>query len=177
MDDLGDRLARGDRSAFAELYDGCADRVHHYLVVSLGSRADADDVLQEVFVRLVRSRRKLAEVNNLTAYVFAIARNEVLRLLQQRSREARSRDAPESCELFCEAVGDELEAREAADALAAALARLPREQREVVELKTYAGLTLGEIAEVTGSPPGTVATRYRTAIGRLREWLARKCRE
>ena len=56
---------RGDPSAFAELYDACADRVHHYLVVRLGSRADADDVLQETFVRLARTRKRLATVENL----------------------------------------------------------------------------------------------------------------
>ncbi|APW62085.1 RNA polymerase sigma factor [Paludisphaera borealis] len=47
MDERAERLARGDQEAFAELYDACADRVHHFLVVRLGTRADADDVLQE----------------------------------------------------------------------------------------------------------------------------------
>ncbi len=45
MDERAERLARGDPAAFVELYDACADRIHHYLVVRLASRADADDVL------------------------------------------------------------------------------------------------------------------------------------
>ena len=49
MGTLQARLARGDQAAFAELYDAYADRVGHYLLVRLGSRADADDVLQETF--------------------------------------------------------------------------------------------------------------------------------
>ncbi len=61
--------------------------------------------------------------------------------------------------------------------LSAALACLPVEQREVVELKTYAGLTLAEIAEVTGAPPGTVATRYRAGLEKLKLSWASKCRE
>ncbi len=178
MGDLADRLARGDQAAFADLYDACADRLHHYLVVRLGSRADADDVLQETFVRLARTRQKLSGVENLTAYVFTAARNEASRLQKSKSRDARRHAERLSAqELFCEAAGDALEAREAAEMLTAALARLPPEQREIVELKTSAGLSLREIAEVTGSPPGTVATRYRTAISRLREWLTRKCHE
>ena len=178
MGDLGERLARGDRSAFAELYDGCAHRVHHYLVVQLGSRDDADDVLQETFARLARTSDKLAAVENLTGYVFAAARNEAARLLAQKSRERRQRGAePAAADLFCEAAGDDLVAREAAEALWAALARLGADEREVVELKTYGGLTLREIAEVTGAPPGTVATRYRTAIARLRGWLKKTCHE
>jgi RNA polymerase sigma-70 factor, ECF subfamily len=58
MDKLGERLAQGDAAAFAEFYDACADRLHHYLTVLLGSRDEADDVLQETFVRLVRSRNE-----------------------------------------------------------------------------------------------------------------------
>src|SRR5262249_3111042 len=94
MDELARRLARGDQSAFVELYDACADRVHHYLVVRLGSRADADDVLQQTFVRLAGIRTTLSSVENLTAYVFATARNEAARFLQRRAREGRLRAAP-----------------------------------------------------------------------------------
>jgi RNA polymerase sigma-70 factor (ECF subfamily) len=169
-------LARGEQQAYAELYDACADRVHHYLVGRLGSRADADDVLQEAFVRLVRGRNKLHNVENAVAYVFTVARNEAARLLGRRGREPYH-VALDASELFVEAASDDSDSRDAAAALAVALAGLPKAEREVVELKTYAGLTLAEIAEVTGAPAGTVATRYRTAVTRLRELLARKCRD
>jgi RNA polymerase sigma-70 factor, ECF subfamily len=178
MGDLGDRLARGDQAAFAELYDACADRLHPYLAARLGSRHDADDVLQETFVRLARTRRKLAEVENLVAYVFTVARNETARLLAGKLREVATREGqPSAADLYREACGDRMEARELAETLAASLARLAPEQREIVELKNYAGLSLREIAEITGLPPGTVATRYRTALGHLRDWLKRKCHE
>ena len=88
MDQRAERLARGDPAAFAELYDACADRVHHYLVVRLGSRADADDVLQETFVCLARTRKRLATVENLEAYVFATARNEAIRLVERQAATA-----------------------------------------------------------------------------------------
>src|SRR5262249_61409709 len=103
MDRRAQRLARGDPAAFAELYDACADRVHHYLVVRLGSRADADDVLQETFVRLARMREKLANVEDLVAYVFAAARNEAIRLVERQAREGRPRTVPSPEELFREA--------------------------------------------------------------------------
>lgn len=174
MDGLGERLARGDQAAFAELYDAYADRLHHYLALRLGSRHDADDVLQETFVRLARTRKRLSEVENLVAYVFTIARNEAARLAARRSRRRESRAGLAGSLLFREAAGDDAGARETAELVAAALDRLRPEGREVIELKTYAGLTFREIAEVTGLPQGTVATRYRTAIGRLRGWLARE---
>ena len=62
-------------------------------------------------------------------------------------------------------------------ALAAAIARLPNEQREIVELKTSGQLTFREIAEVLDVPQGTVATRYRAALARLKEQLTRRCHD
>jgi DNA-directed RNA polymerase specialized sigma24 family protein len=67
LGELSDRLARGEAAAFAEFYDACADRLRHYLVVRLGSHTDADDVLQETFVRLARARQKLLGVENVAA--------------------------------------------------------------------------------------------------------------
>jgi RNA polymerase sigma-70 factor, ECF subfamily len=192
MEPLSQRLGRGDRAAFAELYDACADRVHHYLVVRLGSRADADDVLQETFVRVARSGKRLACVEDLAAYVFTVARNEAARFAR-RSRRTTFKVAPrgrtdfqsvQECgtdyksvlqpdDLFCHADGD-LQAREAAETVAKALAGLDAPLREAVELKVYAGLTFREIAEVTGLPQGTVATRYRAALAKMRTWLVRE---
>jgi RNA polymerase sigma-70 factor (ECF subfamily) len=172
MDRRAQRLARGDSAAFAELYDACADRVHHYLVVRLGSRADADDVLQETFVRLARTRENLADVEDLVAYVFAIARNEAIRLVERREREGRARAAPTREALFRQTAGDPFRDVETAEWVAASLARLSTELREVIELKIYAGLTFREMSEVTGLPQGTVATRYRSALEKLRVQMA-----
>ncbi|MFL5339748.1 MAG: RNA polymerase sigma factor [Gemmataceae bacterium] len=168
MDEVARRLAGGDAAAFAELYDACADRLHHYLAVRLGSRHDADDVLQETFLRVARNARRLAAVENLTAYVFQIARNEAARFVGTRPR----REELSADDLFEIAADDE--SREAADTVATGLARLNGDQREVVELKHFAGLTFREIGEVTGVPTQTAATRYRAALDRLRDWLARQ---
>jgi RNA polymerase sigma-70 factor (ECF subfamily) len=174
MNELADRLARGEPAAFAELYDACADRLHHYLTLHLGSTADADDVMQETFARLARSRKKLRGVGNLTAYVFAVARNEAARLKSKQMRQRRALEAhPPPPDYGETAFSDEAAALEAAETVRAALERLPKEQREIVELKAFGGLTLKEIADVTALPAGTVATRYRTALERLREWLTR----
>jgi RNA polymerase sigma-70 factor, ECF subfamily len=172
MADLADALARGDPAAFAELYDACADRLHRWLAMHTGSRSDADDLLQETFVRLARSRKKLRKVENLTAYVFTVARHEAARLQNRRATEARVlADKPAG------EPKDTTAACEAAEFVTWALAKLPTEQREIVELKAYAGLTLREIAEVTSLPAGTVATRYRSALAHLRDWLTRKCHD
>jgi RNA polymerase sigma-70 factor, ECF subfamily len=171
MGDLGRRLARGDPAAFAEMYDTCATRCHHYLTVHLGSRDAADEVLQEAFLRLVRSRHQLAAVDNLLAYLLVVVRHEAARYLARRGREAERRTPLTGTDLFEVASDREGKARETADAVAAALSRLGSEQREVVELKIYGGLTFREIAEITGVALPTAASRYQAALKRLREWL------
>ncbi|MGO9469080.1 MAG: RNA polymerase sigma factor [Isosphaeraceae bacterium] len=172
MDQRAVRLARGEPEAFAELYDSCADRIYRYLVVRLGSRADAQDVLQETFVRLARTRQKLARVENLVAYVFTTARNEAIRLLDRRAREdrigaARATEAP-----FLEASGGGSQEIDNAEWAAACLARLGDDLREIVELKIYGDLTFREISELTGLPQGTVSTRYRAALEKMRRQMA-----
>ena len=175
MATLQARLARGDQAAFAELYDACADRVGHYLLVRLGSRQDADDVLQETFLRLARIRQKLTKVDALDAYVMTIARNEAARRAAGNARRQQKQKPLGGDELFCGSTND-AEAREDAEIVTAALSHLDDDLREVVELKTYAGLTFQQIGQVTGLPQGTVATRYRSALARMQAWFARQTR-
>lgn len=171
MQTLGQRLARGDQTAFAELYDACADRCHHYLTAMLGSREAADDVLQETFLRLVRQRRKLAAVTNVIAYVFVICRNEAFRHRAHQARRDEQRLTAEDLFVEAERGSDQ---RDLADLVTRGLETLSLEQREVVQLKMYAGLTFREIAEITEVPLQTAATRYRSALESLRPWLARQ---
>jgi RNA polymerase sigma factor (sigma-70 family) len=161
MQDLAPRLARGETAAFAELYDRCGHQLHHYLVVRLGSRDEAAEVLQETFLRLARSHRRFGSVENPVAYAFAVARNEAAR---KHQRQGRERTAFSAAELFDIAASDDRQSREAAEAVVEALGCLGDEQREVIELKFYSGLTFREISEVLGIPQGTAATRYRAAL-------------
>jgi RNA polymerase sigma-70 factor, ECF subfamily len=173
MATLQARLARGDQAAFAELYDAYADRVGHYLLVRLSSRDDADDVLQETFLRLARIRHKLAKVDDLDAYVLTIARNEAARLTTNNARRQQKQKPLGSEDLFC-CRPSGADARETAEIVAAALSHLSVDLREVVELKTYAGLTFQQISQVTGLPQGTAATRYRSALAKMQTWFARQ---
>jgi RNA polymerase sigma-70 factor, ECF subfamily len=173
MATLQARLARGEPAAFAELYDDCADRVGHYLLVRLGSWADADDALQETFLRLARTREKLAEVESLEAYVITIARNEAARLAAGKAKRGQRQEPLNAETLFQFDPGD-ADARENAETVAAALQRLEPDLREVVELKTFSGLTFQQISQATGLPQGTAATRYRSALAKMRTWFARQ---
>lgn len=167
--DLAARLARGDQAAFAELYDACADRLHGYLAARLGSRDAASDVLQNAFLRAVKSRRRFRGVESPVAYMFQIARNEAARATGKRRIVMQTLPANEPFAVRSDNADD-------AEAIAAAIARLDTEDRELVELRIYAGLTFREIATIVDRPPATVATRYRRALESLREWLAKQFR-
>jgi RNA polymerase sigma-70 factor (ECF subfamily) len=170
MQQLAVRLARGEEAAFAELYDASADRLHHYLTARLGSRDAASDVLQTVFLRAVKCRRRFRGVENPVAYLFQIARNEAVRWAKGR----RGNDRPLAIAEVFAASGDAFGQQDDAEVVAAALGRLTVEDRELVELKVFARLTFREIADVTGLPQGTVATRFRRAIESMRPWLMKQ---
>ncbi len=171
MHELSARLARGEEAAFAELYDSCADPLHHYLTARLGSRDAGADVVQSAFLRAVKSRRRFRGVENPVAYLFQIARNEAARAAKRNRNVGQPLTADE---LF--AADDVRGQQEDAEVVTSALARLNAADRELVELKIFGGLTFREIADVAGLPQGTVATRYRRALESLRGWLAKQLR-
>ncbi|NOY29723.1 MAG: sigma-70 family RNA polymerase sigma factor [Planctomycetes bacterium] len=171
---LARRLARGEETAFAELYDACAERLLRYLTMRLASADRAADVLQTAMLRAVKSRRRFAKVDSPAAYLFQIARNEAARLAK---RLARRSEQSLTAEQMLELIDKTEDSREDVETILAALARLEEEDRELVQLKIHAGLTFREIAEITGRPQATVATRYRRALDSLRPWLMKQYQE
>jgi RNA polymerase sigma-70 factor (ECF subfamily) len=171
-DSLLEGLAAGREEAYAALYDqfGAAlFRVGHAL---LGSRQDAEDAVQEVFVGLVRTRHLLRNVENLRAYLFSAVRHAAIRLAVQRK---------ERLPLTLAEIGDMVAPADLAGTtdeavqLEKALRELPFEQRELVVLKIDGGLTFAEIAAALGISANTAASRYRYALDKLRAALER-CR-
>lgn len=157
--ELAQRAGAGDVDAIAVLYDRYADGLHHLLVAILGSTTDAEDALQEVFVKLACGR--MARVRDLRAYLFTAVRHEAYNMLRRRRRE-RPLEAVD-----LETAGT---ATPSSD-IQALLHQLPIEQREVIALKVYEGMTFSEIAAIVKASPNTVASRYRYGIEKLRGWL------
>jgi RNA polymerase sigma-70 factor (ECF subfamily) len=150
-----------------EMYDLYGGKVFGYLVMKLGCHNDAEDVLQDLFLRLARHSLRRRFVRNQAAYVLKAARNEANRFLESRVRDRAGtchvRDAQEAIQGALS--GPSLEEQ----ALAAkALANIPDGQREVIVLKIFEGLTFREIAAVCNLSPNTAASRYRNGIEKLR---------
>ena len=168
MPSLGQRLARGDHAAFTELYDRCADQLVAYAALRMGSRDEGADVVQAAFWRAVKNRRRFRSVQNPVAYLFQMLRNETLRAQTARRRTRTQSIADPN------AVNGEHRSspdHDTEEMINGALARLTLEDREIIELKLYTGLTFEEIADILQRPASSVATRYRRALDSLRGWL------
>jgi RNA polymerase sigma-70 factor (ECF subfamily) len=132
-------------------------------------RADAEDAVQEAFVRFWRARQRAAEP---LPYLYACVKRAALERLRGEGRRKRRELAAAMPESGGPWFADPVEGEERRAAIEAALAGLPENQREVLVLKVWGDLTFSEIAPAIDVSPNTVASRYRYALARLREQLA-----
>jgi len=152
----------GDTDALEVVWDAVAADLFGLALWRTGSREDASDVVQEVFVRLAAAGPKLGGARDPRAYVLAMAHSAAVDLVRRRKTTVEADDA-----VLEPVVPDPGTAADAARA-SWLVARLPAAQREAVYLRHFAGLSFGEIGSVTGVPTFTAASRYRLGIGRLR---------
>ncbi|MFL5357182.1 RNA polymerase sigma factor [Archangium sp.] len=176
----------GDARAFEVLVRKHRTPVFNFILRFTGHRARAEDVLQETWLKVVRSAPEYEAKAKFTTWVYTIARNLCVDSARKESyRQATSLEAPangaENGEgrSLGEALPDEgvSPERGAYNArvrplLERALAGLPEEQREVFVLREYSGVPFKEIAEVTGVSENTVKSRMRYALEGLRRRLA-----
>lgn len=150
-----------------DAYDRFGAAVYRHVMSICRHAADAEDVVHTVFVKLARRAAWWIPVKDVEAYLHVAARREAFRL--------RGRSAPASLDVLAEpeAVPLAVEARTGSESarLSAAMERLPAEQREVFLLHAVEGETFSRIGTLIGVPANTVASRYRYARDKLREWL------
>ena len=172
------RIATGDEAALAELYDRHSRLAYTLILRILGSPSDAEEVLQETFVRVwSRADTYDAVLGSPAAWLTRIARNRAIDRLRARrvrgnvdvehgrtnaaasaSWEPVTLDTPETV----------LEGRTTAGVVRMALASLTEEQRALIEAAFFEGYTHSELATRFGVPLGTVKTRIRTGLAAMR---------
>lgn len=168
------RLTEADQDALASLYDCTSSFVYGIALRLLNDRADAEEVTLDVYAQIWRSASTFdSERGSVLGWLSTITRTRSIDRLRTRARrsereidtvpdQASSEPSPEDRSLESE------QQRR----VQAALSALPENQRQVIELACFSGCTHSEIAERTGLPLGTVKTRLRLALIRLRELLA-----
>jgi RNA polymerase sigma-70 factor, ECF subfamily len=171
------RMAQGDQSALAELYDRNARLVFSLALRILQNRADAEDVVQEVFAQVWKQASRYDTTRGaVAAWMLTMARSRAIDRLRSRSSRPETASEPRMVEDVPDAaVRQDLQllSAEQVKTLQSALNDLPAAQRTALELAYYEGLTHAEIADRLSEPLGTVKTRIRQALIKLRESLAR----
>lgn len=171
MSDRAAALAASDNDAWSDFYDDLTDRLFHYALLQTQNQETAREVVQQAFVAMYENRSKLPSVTDLDAYIFTILRNKVNRHFRD---ERKHTTVPiDSALVFCMDVANAGSNIEPIEWVALNLQKLTRKDRETIQLKVFAELTFAQIARVTGTPLGTVATRYRRALAKLAKcWQA-----
>lgn len=167
------RVSRRDKDAFHAIYDAYRGVVYGIALSMLRSTSEAEDLVQEVFVEIWNradgfdpSRGRVA------TWIMVLARSRTIDRVRsarwrsrERSREPEQGDFPaEDSHLRPNRRADDRMLREHVDSL-------PDEQREAVVLSYFSGYSASEISEITGTPTGTVKSRLRLALGKIRDAL------
>ena len=171
---LLDRIAAGDPDALGELYDRYGRVVFGVLYRVLGVPEAAEEVSQDAFHAVWRRAGTYrADRGAVRTWLLAIARNAAIDWRRTKGRRIeREADIDEAAELVEETrVDDRVIADLRAERVRAAVAELPEEQRTVLSLAFWSGLSQTEISERTGAPLGTVKSRVRLGMAKLRVQL------
>jgi RNA polymerase sigma-70 factor (ECF subfamily) len=179
----GERLNRRDsrvvaffekaltRSEFVQLYESHCDSVHAFALNLTRDGDRAREILQEVFLRAARRPELGMPMGEARSWLFRLAHNLVIDGHRRAGTQARAmeRVAKEPMSLFAPQADPDKEAFR--EAVAAAMATLPEEQRAVVHLKLWEDFSFSEIGEALGLSPNTAASRYRYALDKLQAQL------
>ena len=163
------RLRQGDEGALAELYAQLGGHVHALAWRLLGDREEAQEVLQDTFDRLYRRAHQYRpELGSPRAFVYTVARNEVLSRL--RARGARPKLGGEDLldEVYTPSASPDLDTRMVIEGV---LVRLSAQDQALIHESFFLGFSHGEIAAAHTLPLGTVKTRVRRALARMRRTL------
>ncbi|QPZ38007.1 ECF RNA polymerase sigma factor SigK [Paramicrobacterium chengjingii] len=167
-------VASGDQRAFGSLYDAVASRVHGLVRRILIDDAQSEEVTQEIFLEIWQAAPRFdASRGSALGWIFTLAHRRAVDRVRsaQSSRERDERIAKRDTDATYDPVAEEGDARIEGQRVHRAMRGLSEAQREAITLAYYGGFSQSEIAERLGIPIGTVKTRLRDGMIRLRSLL------
>ncbi|WP_066518074.1 sigma-70 family RNA polymerase sigma factor [Curtobacterium ammoniigenes] len=173
-EDLLVRVASGDPSAFSELYDLLAGRVLGLVTRLLKDRAQSEEVTQEIFLEIWQNATRFdPERGSAASWVLTMAHRRAVDRVRaaQAARDRDTRVGIRDFETDFDSVTESVEIRIEHERVTRALSRLTEFQRQAVTMAYYGGYSHSEMASILGIPIGTVKTRLRDGMIRLRDEL------
>lgn len=171
VDDVRMVAESRDATAFARLFEHFAPRIKSFLMKSGADEAMAEECAQDVMATVWRKAGQFDPARaGVATWIFTIARNRRIDLLR-RQRRPEPEDLPWGPEAEPDQA-DTLALQQESARLGAAIANLPEKQRVLIERAYFGDLSHSEIAEVTGLPLGTIKSRIRMALEKLRQSLS-----
>ncbi|MEO0432496.1 MAG: sigma-70 family RNA polymerase sigma factor [Cyanobacteria bacterium J06656_5] len=173
--ELIQRMVQGDQGALSQLYDRYARVMYSLAFKILGSVEEAEEVVLDVFAKAWRTAARYdASRSRVDSWLFLMTRSRSLDRLRQRQRQTKVVEAAtNTAQVSSSNLPDEaLMIGERRTFVTEALTKLPDEQRLVIELAYYQGYSQSEIAKYTGLALGTVKTRIRLGLRKLKQTLA-----
>lgn len=175
------RYAAGDDSAFGEVYDLLAPRLHRFLLRHTRDASRSEDLVQQTLLQMHRARGRFIPGAEVTPWAFAIARRLLIDGARRGRREVLGTELDASHDVAAAApdvaADDLVAARQLAERLSVELARLPDAQRTAFELVKQEGLSLAEAAQVLGTTVAAVKLRAHRAYEALRRALGKEWRD
>ena len=179
---LLDRYLSGDRSAISQLIERHSRRVRDYIRMLVKNRDVAEDIFQETFIKAVRviDEGRYTDNGKFLSWILRIAHNQVIDYFRAQRQDKAVTEAEAGYDVlgtlrFAEkTVEDNMVARQTEDEIRMLVDLLPAEQREVVLMRYYSGLSFKEIAEQTGVSINTALGRMRYALINLRRLIKEK---
>ena len=165
------RVAAGDQAAFARLYDMLSPRAFGLILRVLVDRSQSEEVLQEVFLEIWQSAARFAPNKGQgRSWVLTIAHRRAVDRVRsaQASTDRDVRAGFRDMDVAHDGVAEEVELRIEGQRVTEALSTLPDPQREAITLAYFGGYSQSEIAALVGAPLGTIKTRMRDGLSRLR---------
>jgi RNA polymerase sigma-70 factor (ECF subfamily) len=173
--ELMESIAAGDRAALARLYDATSPLVHGMALRILKRPDAAEEVTLDVYVQVWRQAARFDPKRaTVEGWLVLLARSRAIDRLRSESRSLRLTETDESLARFPSPAPGPDASAESADRrrrVEAALSALPAEQRQAIACAFYGGLSHREVADLLGEPLGTIKTRIRIGLTRLRETL------
>lgn len=163
------RVKQGDLDALSPLFEKYHKKLYNFFLRLTRNASQSQDLTQNVFRRILSYRESYDTNKNFRSWIYQIARNIHLDYVTQHKIKISEFSKPEQYQYDQENAIEQMESKTKEKALYEALALMPPEQREILELSRFQGLKYQEIAEITGNSISAIKVKVHRAIKKLRE--------